>query len=254
MFDYKAYLGGEDEKPLDRLVDDGGLTSILRTVGIVGDSMSSGEFEGRREDGTNTYTDTFDYSWGQFLARAAGIKVYNMSRGGMNAKWYMETFADEMGFWGQARECNAFIIALGVNDLLNDHLPVGDISDVDFDDYTKNGKTFIGWYAQIAQKLRKIRPNAPLFFVTMPRDGANGEHRSPRHTELLYELASRMEKAYVIDLGKYAPAYDQEYKELFYLYGHLNAAGYYLSSKYIGSYIDYIIRHNLADFDFQHLA
>ena len=252
MFDYKKYLGAADEMPLDRIVPDGGLTSILRTVGAIGDSMSSGEFEGKNDEGKPTYTDTFDYSWGQFLARAAGINVINMSRGGMTAKEYMKSFADANGYWDRAKECNAFIIALGVNDVIVQNMPVGDIGDVDFSDYTKNGDSFIGYYAQIALKLRTIKPDAPLFFVTMPRN----EHGSlcADHSRILYELAERMNKAYVIDLDKYAPAYDADFRRAFFLYGHMTAAGYYLSAKFIGSYIDYIIRHNLADFDFQHLA
>ena len=44
-------LGGENEKPLDRLVTDGGFCGILRTIGCVGDSLSSGEFEARNEEG-----------------------------------------------------------------------------------------------------------------------------------------------------------------------------------------------------------
>ena len=34
----------ENEKPLDRLIDDGGFASIFRTIACIGDSLSSGEF------------------------------------------------------------------------------------------------------------------------------------------------------------------------------------------------------------------
>ena len=34
-----------EEKPLDTLVGDGGLCGVFRTIGCVGDSLSSGEFE-----------------------------------------------------------------------------------------------------------------------------------------------------------------------------------------------------------------
>ena len=40
----------------------------------------------------------------------------------------------------------------------------------------------------------------------------------------------------------------QEFKEKYFLLGHMNPAGYLLVAKMVDSYIDYIIRHNLDDF------
>lgn len=69
-----------------------------------------------------------------------------------------------------------------------------------------------------------------------------------KHREFLYKLTELFENCYVIDLYKYAPIYDEEFKENFYLAGHLNAAGYRLTALMVESYIDYIIRHNHDDF------
>ena len=96
---YIKSLSCEEEKPLDNLISDGGFCSILRTVGCIGDSLSSGEFETLDQNGGHHYYDIFDYSWGQFMARAADITVYNFSRGGMSARQYIETFAEEKDFW-----------------------------------------------------------------------------------------------------------------------------------------------------------
>ena len=38
-------IGTPDEKPLDRIVSDGGFVGIFRTIACVGDSLASGEFE-----------------------------------------------------------------------------------------------------------------------------------------------------------------------------------------------------------------
>ena len=77
----------KNEKPLDKLDPTGGFTAIFRTIGCIGDSLSSGEFEGTDpETGGKTYHDTFEYSWGQFLARMTGSRVWNFSRGGMTAR------------------------------------------------------------------------------------------------------------------------------------------------------------------------
>ena len=239
-----------NELPLDNIIEGGGICGILRTIGCVGDSLSSGEFETLDAYGKHHYYDMFEYSWGQFLARATGTTVYNFSRGGMSAKQYMETFADEKDFWNPELKCKAYIIALGVNDLLNSNQDVGSISDICLEDYTKNLDTFAGYYAAIVQRLKKISPDAKFFFMTMPEE--NNRHelqvRKDAHAQLMYDFADFFDNSYVIDLKKYAPVYDEAFKEKFYLNGHLNAAGYAVTAKFVISYIDYIIRHNYKDF------
>ena len=49
--DIRQFLADPEEKPLDRMVTDGGFASIFRTVACVGDSLSSGEFESLDENG-----------------------------------------------------------------------------------------------------------------------------------------------------------------------------------------------------------
>lgn len=246
--DFSAFFdfNNSAEQPLERLAPNGGYTAILRTVGCVGDSLSSGEFESMDASGNRGYHDMFEYSWGQFLARDCGLTVYNFSRGGMTAKEYMEGFAEENGFWDDDRLCRAYILALGVNDIINAGMPVGEIGDIDLSDRRNNKKTFAGYYAAIVQRLKEKRPDARFFFVTMPKD-ENGT-RSRAHTELLYALTKVFPHSYVIDLDRYAPPHDEAFRRRFYLGGHLNAAGYLLTAKQVGSYIDWIIRHNPDDF------
>ena len=105
----------ENEKPLDRIVTDGGFCGIFRTIACIGDSLSSGEFESLKEDGTKSYHDFYEYSWGQYIGRSCSSKVYNFSKGGMSAKEYIESFADAKGYWDSDKLAQAYIIALGVN-------------------------------------------------------------------------------------------------------------------------------------------
>ena len=58
------WITDEKEKPLDTLVKDGGFCGIFRRIGCVGDSLSSGEYEIVNEDGTKSYYDLYEYSWG----------------------------------------------------------------------------------------------------------------------------------------------------------------------------------------------
>lgn len=238
-----------NETPLERLLPDGGFSAIFRSVACVGDSLSSGEFEEKR-DGQTFWHDRYDYSWGQFMARATGAKVYNFSRGGMTAKIYCETFAQEQGFWDQEKACQAYILALGVNDLMGDKQEIGSTEDICLSDYTKNKKTFAGYLGEIVQRLKDISPRAFFFFMTMPRsdDGDKKDGIRRAHAKLMYEFADYFSNSFVIDFYKYAPVYDADFREIYYLENHMNACGYYLTAKMTMTYIDYIIRHNVSAF------
>jgi lysophospholipase L1-like esterase len=238
------------EKPLERLVQNGGFARIFKSIACVGDSLSSGEFESVDSEGVKHYHDMFEYSWGQVMARMAGNTVYNFSRGGMTAKEYCESFADANGFWNPKYASQAYIIALGVNDILNNRQELGSVNDVDFSDYKNNKENFAGYYAGIIQRLKQIQPRAKFFLMTMADEGKSDVKIKEKqaHAALLYDFAEKFDNTYVIDLLKYAPTYDEKFKENFYLNGHMNPMGYILTAKMIASYIDYIIRHNPEDF------
>lgn len=244
---YKELFDNELEKPLDRIVEDGGFTGIFRTIGVVGDSLSSGEFQAVHEDGKNSYHDLFEYSYGQYIARICGSTVYNFSRGGMTAKEYCETFADHKGFWNPSYACQAYIIALGVNDIHGENFEVGTLDDVDFENYKNNRKTITGYYAQIIQRLKQIQPRAEFFLMTIPNETRSNE-KTEALRQNLYAFAEKFSNTFVLDLYKYGPEYNLEFKSKFFMGGHMNPMGYMFTAKMVVSYIDYIIRHNMSHF------
>lgn len=247
-----AYFDCPGEQPLERLCPDGGFSAIFQTIGCVGDSLSSGEFETVEADGTRRYADVHEYSWGQFLARMNGSKVYNFSRGGMTAKEYCCSFAEAQDFWNPRYACQAYILALGCNDILGEREELGTVADIDLEDWRNNRPTFLGYYGQIVQRLKEIQPEAKFFFMTMPREDHPEElaRLSAEHARGLRELADFFPNAYVMDFQKYAPVYDKRFRSLYYLNGHMNPCGYLLTAKMVASYLDYIIRHNLPDFQY----
>lgn len=248
--DWKKEFYRADEKPLDRLVESYSYTSVFRTMAFVGDSLSSGEFQILGSDGKNRYYDMFEYSWGQYIARANGLTAYNFSRGGMTAHEYIDTFANERGYWDRDKAAQAYVIALGVNDIYNQHGEIGTLDDVHPEDYTKNAKNFIGYYAQIVSRYKEISPDAKFFFVTFPNETCRGENEDGKKViELLYGLCDIFENCYVIDLYKYGPVYDEEFGKNLWMFGHLNPMGYIVTARLIDSYIDYIVRHNPKDFE-----
>lgn len=241
--DWKKELYNSEEKPLDRLVDGYSNTSVFRTIAFIGDSLSSGEFETRNEDGTG-YHDLYEYSWGQYIARKNGLKAYNFSRGGMTAKEYIDSFAEKNGFWDDDKKCQAYVIALGVNDIVNVKMEIGTVDDIGTD-----RETFLRYYGEIVARYKRISPDARFFFVTFPNmDYDIKQWHTREMVDSMYALAGYFDNSYVIDLCKYGPVYDEEFRTHFYLHGHLNPSGYILTARMIDSYIDYIVRHNPDDF------
>lgn len=244
MFDKK-------EMPLERLVGGYSNTAIFRTIGFIGDSLSSGEFEITNHDGNKEYHDLYEYSWGQYIARKNGLKAYNFSCGGMTAKHYIESFAEKNRFWDKDKACQAYVIALGVNDLYNYKMEIGGIEDVDENDYNNNAKTFAGYYGQIISRYKQISPDAKFFLVGFPNDMRVGlEETTDKMIKLLYDFSDFFDNTYVIDLYKYGTVYDTDFKSKYYLAGHMNPMGYIYTAEIIDSYIDYIIRHNPQEFKY----
>ena len=153
----EEFINEKNEKPLDRVVSNGGFCSIFRTIACIGDSLSSGELVAY-ENGSKSWHDMYEYSWGQFLARDTGCTVYNFSKGAMCAKCYDE-FARERGFYDDKYKSKAYIMALGVNDLLGLHQRVGSCDDINSED-PDNRETFAYYYAKIIEKYKSKLPQS----------------------------------------------------------------------------------------------
>lgn len=137
------------DRPFEQKPYGGGSCAIFRKIACVGDSLASGELEIVRGE-ERSYLDLYDYSWGQFLGRMTGAKVYNFSRGGMSASEYMGGWAEENGCFDEEKKCQAYVIALGVNDLLNMGQEVGGVADIGGDK-----KTFARYYSEIVLRYKK---------------------------------------------------------------------------------------------------
>ncbi|MEE0928185.1 MAG: SGNH/GDSL hydrolase family protein [Acutalibacteraceae bacterium] len=237
-----------NEKPLENLVAGYSNTAIFRKIAFIGDSLSSGEFETVDAEGNRGYHDLYEYSWGQYIARNNGLLAYNFSRGGMTAKWYLDSFAQENGFWDKEKACQAYVIALGVNDIYNFNAKIGDASSITATEF-EGERPFISYYAEIVRRYKEISPDAKFFFVTFPNESKRTDKtQTEAMVNALYALADHFDNSYVIDLYKYAPVYDEEFTNTYFMYGHMNPMGYIYTAKLIDSYIDYIIRTNPAEF------
>lgn len=241
-----------EKNPLEIIKSDGGFTAIFRKIGCIGDSLASGEHESRTENDEVGYHDYYEYSWGQFIARACGSEVINYSRGGMTAKEF-HSYGWHTGCFEPWNKCQAYIIALGVNDMnqvKQGNIEFGSFDDVDWDDLEKNKSTFVGEYVRIIQRLRKLEPKCRIFVMTCPRSvGDDGvEERHDKHAEFIRKLPEYFDFLYVLDIRKYGPIYDEEFKKFYLLGGHMSALGYKFTADMVMTYIDFIIRNNVDDF------
>ena len=168
----------------------------------------------------------------------------------MTAKEYCESFGQANGFWDPDKACQAYVIALGINDVINQHMPIGSTADICREDWRKNAPTFTGYYAQLIQRYKEIQPQAKFFLVSMVHWHQLGDRRADiiAHRDALNAMADFFENSYVIDLCTWLPPYTKEFDELYSLNGHLNPMGYVFTAKVIASYMDYIIRHNMTAF------
>lgn len=247
--DITKFYGNPDEKPLDNIVTDGGFCGIFRTIGCIGDSLSSGEFETKDKDGIVGYHDFYEYSWGQFMARTLGNKVYNFSKGGMTAKGFYEKFSEKCGVFQYENLCQAYVIALGVNDVSKEYEP-GDADKVSVSSIDAGDESILAYIARIVRELKSKQPDAKFFLMTIPYNDTASNERIEREDALadaIRKFADKTNNCYCLDFRKYAPVYNQKFQDNFFL-GHMTATGYLLTAKMVMSYIDYIIRNNHDDF------
>ena len=242
--DFFTLLPGE--KPLDNIKPTCGFAGIFKEIGVIGDSLSSGEFEAHDEDGNIVYHDMYEYSWPSVLGHLTGTVYHNYSRGGMTAKEFYESYADQNGFWQWNQ---AYIIALGNNDVFVLNHPVGSALDIHPENPKANPDTFIGNMGRIVSKLKRIEKDARIFLVSMQRRGEEyGDPIICAAAEEMKKMCQLFSYTYLIDMTGYGPVYDEQMRKTFALGFHPNAMGYYSYALMVGNYIDYIIRENPKDF------
>lgn len=233
---------------------------IFRSLGCIGDSLSSGEFE-YESDKEKNFWDCYEHSWGKHIERMTGVPVTNFSRGGMTAiRMYQDADtksgenADIDRLFDPDYTKQGYFIALGVNDIKGPDVlkssyggRVGNAEeDICLSNYKRNGESFVGWYAKIIQRLQAIQPEAKFFLVTMPK--AETDHGEAAYADAIRGIADTLPNCYVIDLYRDAPVYDGDFRKKYFISGHMNALGYLLTARLILRCADRIIQENAADF------
>ena len=231
----------------DTLIDENiytlNLPAIFHTIGVVGDSLASGQ--GRINDYTH-YNDFYDFSWPQCMAKDLGNTVYNFTKSGLNTRTWL---TDQNG-WALANDGNhnavCYIIGLGANDIALGVDYIGTIADVHPNNYQLNADTYYGNYGRIISMLRTIEPRSYIFVVTNPVYGSDAEIRNALNTAVR-AMPTLFDRVYLID-----PVVDDYTGNSFIhrnlVAGHYTPAAYkYMSNMMIKQMGD-IIYNNPEDF------
>ena len=237
------------EKPLEHITKDGGLMSIFRTIGVVGDSLSSGCMEYKNEDKSSVGIDMYEYSWIQYIGRICGSTAYNFSKGGLTSKTFWTTTANkvvDLRENGAKNKCQCYFIALGVNDIADTTIEVGTSADIS----NANSETFYGYYSRIIKLIQNIQPRAKIFLVGLPNhdDMVKWGARFKNFRDAIADMINHFDNCYYINLFDNEVAYNTDFKEMYFNGFHENAMGYLRTAWVISSYVDWIIRNNYADF------
>lgn len=245
--------------PQNPLIEFGGEIMCFQSIACMGDSLTAGNLDYNSGEGGETTIPGTSYP--EQLAAMTGKTVHNCGYGGACATnsetavteghSYLD-IAEAKGWFGDDYKAQAYVIALGTNDLSYYGAFDGDVStDINADDYTQNAKTSVGGYAAIIQRILSVQPKAKIFCVTLPRTRNVGTAESiMTATNDKIAAIADLFGAYVIDLWTYGTAASEvsAFKLHYYNGSHLNAMGYALHARRIISYINWIIRNNAEDF------
>ena len=163
--------------------------SLFQKVGVIGDSYASGELV-TYNGAVPTFTDHYEISWGQILARKHGFKCINYSAGGKTtASWLVDTNHGLQKLLSDD-PCELYILALGIND--RDHFELGTTDDISTDG-TGTAQSFYGCYSKIIYNIIAHAPKAKLILSTL----AATDEKSEKFNQAIIDLAIAFKIAYI---------------------------------------------------------
>lgn len=230
--------------PVTNMPESGGYMAIFDRIGVIGDSLASGEMAYNNSTGefTQYYVDMYNFSWIQYIGRICGSTAFNFSRGGLSTRTFLNNTGEQLNkMLAPENKCKCYFIALGHNDK-NQSVPIGTASDIDLTNYNNNADTYYGNYAKIIQKIKEIEPNAVIFPITMKPTTfeTGGWNTVVRYMENIFD------NVYVLDMYRYFP----EIPDWHYTEGHGNIMGYLWYAKELTCYVDWIVRNNPNKFKY----
>ena len=240
-----------EDTPLSKINNPPTFITMFKRIVHIGDSFTLGVFNTTQPDTSGTYVE--GYNRPDMMSRMCGNENVNLGFSGAcvseenSSNWwrFLNLSETKLAQWNETGDC--YIIALGTNDILKVGSFSGNVdADINMSDYAQNAITSVGSYAKIIQMIREKTPKAKIFCVTIPQSRNTASTRSVANTKIK-EIASLF-GCYVIDLETYAEKEGDEFSTIYKNSSHNNALGYNLRARQYIAYIDWIIEHNLEDF------
>ena len=209
---------------------------LFSTIGIVGDSLASGEVYPQTGD---IPKDKYKFSWLSSICKKIGATPTHYSRGGMTAK----SWCDEGGYKSQLLEDipkNAYYVALGTND--KQYFQIGNITD------TASENTFMGWYNTILDTIHSHAPNAVIFCVSIYLN----DSKSNSFSNAIKALSENRDYCYYIDFINNCDddlIITSSYTNFVHNW-HYTGLGYVRVGNIIRKLTDKVIDDNLSDFKY----
>lgn len=204
------------------------LFASFRSFGVIGDSLSVGCVTAGGDYGytaRNLY-----FSWGQYIARKLGTNCVNIGKSGVTVKGWLTDVDCYPYFNSTAKQCQCYVIALGVNDI-NVSTTVGSSSDIHVDDYTLNADTFYGNYGKIISLIKEKYEKAKIFICTIPYPYGEGSNAYPYNTAIR-TIATLFDDVYLVDarLTNNNLLFKNPKMVASYINGHYTPIGYKIMS------------------------
>lgn len=210
---------------------------MFRNIGIVGDSLSSGEIAYSDESG-NHYVDRFDSSWLSIIGRNNGVNISHYSQGGMTTKAWLEDAGNKKTSLLADDSKNAYFVALGTNDI-SESYPLGNVSD------TSSTNSFVGYLKNIIDVVHTKSPNSVVFLVST----YNNTDNAIRYSNMISEIADLYEYCFFVDFVNHTDIYTST-GGVWSNLGHFTSLGYVKVAKIIEKLLNKIVDENKNYFKF----
>lgn len=228
------------------IIHDGGELAIFSSIGVCGDSLSSGSHVCNNY---NTTAQLYDLSWPKFLERKMGRTVYCFGRGGLAARDFFNSTDSHVRAFDYT-PCQCYFIALMHNDqkycrqnwerlgyqTLDECIEayVGTENDIDTENPDNNADSFYGHYAKIIQRIKQMAPYAKIFPILSKFDSL-----APFNA-VVRKMAYIFNNVYPLDMHSFFPKRPAWH----YTEGHGNTMGYKQYGDEVATVADWIIRNN----------
>lgn len=178
--------------------------SAFLNFSAIGDSLTFGLSPATYTSGGEvaTWGGNNNCSWVRHLEVLTGASSRNLGVSGATARSWIAS-NDGYAKMINGKRTQAYIIGLGINDVISESYPAGELTDIDFSDYHNNADTFIGNYAGIIQRIMEFNTGAKVFVLGNPRANYNdGTVNNSKYLLLkqMCELTGFAGVAYFVDL------------------------------------------------------